>query len=106
MVKKPLICPDASPQRRFQAKESNIKAHQEMVDSDAFSVGTDAALLEYAQTLAETTNDMNSAAAAGYRLKGAVELLNRVKTLAELPKPSPITAMPSALRPTEPPRRA
>jgi len=85
------LTPASTPLQRFQAKDANLKNHQAMVDEDSFNVATDAALAEYVTNLAGGVKDMNTAAAAGFRLEsqrledhlvrsGMAELVERFKT--------------------------
>lgn len=102
---KPNLTPFSSPRERFQAKESNLKAHQDMVDGADFDAGADAALADYVTFVGDNVTDMNSAASAGFRIKGAVEFLRRFKTLGELPKPEPVSDLSGGLIPTDQPKR-
>lgn len=100
------LTPFASPIERFQGNTKFIKAHQDLIDDPAFDVGADAALCQFVTQLCDSVVDLNSAASAGYQVRGAVKYLRQLKTLAETPKPQPKQPDQSVLRPTEPSRRA
>ena len=103
-AKKPLTA-HASIRERFQSSLANLKAHQDMVDNDSFDRGADGALADLTTEIVGGIVDSNSAMAAGYRLKGAVEFLRRFKTFAEISepvKPAPVFA---PLKSTDQPRR-
>lgn len=78
-----------SPRTRFQSKPANLTNHRSMIDSEAFERASDAALAEYCLSLADQVRDGNTALAAGFRLLGAHEAFNVLKTLAD---PAPIFA--------------
>jgi len=77
------VNPNQQPKARFQASPDNIKKHRDLVDSREFERGADFALLQYVQSIKGTIVDGTSAMAAGFKIYGAVELLEQMKTLAE-----------------------
>lgn len=99
------LTPYSSPRQRFHGDTKVISDHQELIDEPAFDRGADASLVEFMTNLAETVIDLNTAASAGYQLRGAVRYLRQFKTLAETPKAAEKTQDMSALRPTDPIRR-
>jgi hypothetical protein len=104
-IKEKQTTPFSSIRERFQGNDANVRAHHDLVDSPAFDRGADAALADFTAEVALNIVDMNSAAAAGYRIRGAVDFLRRFKTFAEVPPPQQPQALPGALIPTDPPRR-
>jgi hypothetical protein len=75
-----------TPKERFQAHDGNVAAHQRLFTSLEFELSADAAMLEYADQLTRMrAGDGNAAAAAGFKLAGAMEFLNVLKDLAEKP---------------------
>ena len=76
-----------SPKQRFlSGPAANVHKHREMVVSDAFEKGADAAMLQYQIALCAQAKDGNSAMAAGFRFQGALEFLQAFRLLAETPK--------------------
>lgn len=75
--------PNASPKARFISNPRAISEHRQMVDSAAFSVGCDSALLQYQVLLSEQTKDGNTAMANGFKMQGATEVIAILKTISE-----------------------
>lgn len=59
------------------------------MDSREFERGTDFAMLQYCIVLTQNLPDDKAAAAAGYKMAGAMEYLLQVKMLGEVPPPAP-----------------
>lgn len=102
---KPSITPFSTPRDRFQSVQTNIEAHQNLIDSEAFERGSDAAMLEFCSVLSGSVANAESALAAGHQLKGAFAYLRKLKTLAEASKVEAKQGNPDVLQPTEPYRR-
>lgn len=77
------VSPNPSPRTRFQAINGAITAHKAMLENPFFERGTDFAMLEYQRLVAEQAKDGNSAMAVGFKMEGALEFLQTLKTLAE-----------------------
>jgi hypothetical protein len=99
------ITPFSSPKERFQSDAARIKFHQDLVDKDAFDVSTDAALAEFVTNIGRQASDPNRAMSVGFQLRGAIDFLHELKTLAEQPKPKAKAPNPDNLEPTDPFRR-
>lgn len=78
-----------TPKQRFLQNTRAVKDYVAILDSESFNTATDLAMLEYQQTLARQTTDALTASAAGFKLKGALEFLQLLKTL---PDTHPVTA--------------
>ena len=74
-----------SPKARFLSNPTNIKVHRVMVDGDVFQRACDVALLEYQGQCALTIRDQTSAMAVGLKKQGALEVIQTMKTLADVP---------------------
>jgi hypothetical protein len=72
-----------SPKARFMAVKRAIESHRQMLETPAFERATDMATMEYERLVAEQVRDGNSAMAAGFKIQGALEFLQILKTLAE-----------------------
>src|SRR5579863_3174313 len=72
-----------SAKSRFQIAAENIRLHRAMMELPAFERGMDAALLEYGSILSKQNTNGNEAMASGFKLQGALEYLQTLKTLAE-----------------------
>lgn len=82
--------PNAHAKARFMESNVRISNHREMIGSEAFEKGSDAALLHYIDIIAKSNNP-NEAMAIGLKIQGATEFLQTFKLLAETPKlPSPV----------------
>ncbi len=81
MAQPPNINP--SPKGRFQFTADNIRLHRAMLEHPSFDKSSDAALLEYAASLSKQNSNGNEAMASGFKLQGAMEFLQFLKTLAE-----------------------
>lgn len=77
------VNPNPSPRARFQKENGAVTAHRALLENPYFDKGADAAMLEYGSLVAQQAKDGNSAMAAGFRLQGAIEFLQVLKTLAE-----------------------
>jgi hypothetical protein len=76
-----------TPRDQFREKADNISLHRTLVDSPQFERGVHFTMLEYQRMLSTQVKDGNSAAAAGYKLQGAIEIMGVLRMLAE-PAPS------------------
>jgi hypothetical protein len=104
-AKKPEVTPFSSPRERFQSVDLAVRAHHDMVDKPSFNAGADSALAQYVTNQIQGIHDLNSAAACGFRIQGAVDFLSLFKTLAEIPKPGTPESVPGQLLNTDSPRR-
>jgi hypothetical protein len=80
-----------TPKERFQQSAARLGAHRALVDSEAFQVGIDHALLEFQHLVAGRVTDANSAAAAGMKIQGVKEFVDIFRMLSEtfaLPAPA------------------
>jgi hypothetical protein len=100
-VQPPTVTVFSSPKERYNASVTRITEHQNMVDSRAFELGADAAMLQLVEELADKVTDQLSACAAGYQLRGAVRYQRQLKQFAEPAKPLPIQEDLGALVPPE-----
>lgn len=81
------MIPIETPVQRFQTSPDNLSKHRKLVDSPEFQRALDFAMLDWSMEIAATVSDANSALRAGFALAGAVQFMDRLKTLAETPKP-------------------
>jgi hypothetical protein len=72
-----------SPRDSFRESKEHLSKHIEMVDSSTFERAAHTALLQYQTDLAAQVKDGNSAAAVGYKLQGALEIMGVLRNLAE-----------------------
>lgn len=72
-----------TPKQRFIQNTRALKDYVGILDNEAFQVATDLAMLEYQRTLSRQTTDALSASAAGFKLKGALEFLNTLRSLPD-----------------------
>lgn len=77
------VSPNPSPRVRFQAIPNAITQHKALLEKPEFDRAADYALMEYNRLTAEQVRDGNSAMAMGFKLQGALEYLQTLKTLAE-----------------------
>lgn len=74
------------PKHRFQESADNISKHREMVESRTFERAIDFALMQYQLLLAaETQRNPGAAAFSGLKATGAVEFVDVLKNLSEMP---------------------
>ena len=93
------------PAARFRLSGKKMSGHHNLVDSESFDTSSDAAMCQFVADLAVEATDLNAAACVGFRLRGAVEFLERFKTLGEMPKAPKRPDNLDNLRSTEPYRR-
>lgn len=72
-----------TPKQRFQQNTRLLKDYVTLIDADAFQQSLDLAMLEYQQSLTQETKDAMTASAAGFKLKGALEFMRVLKTMAD-----------------------
>ena len=72
-----------TPKQRFLQNTRAVKDYVGILDNEAFQVATDLAMLEYQQALTRQTTDALTASAAGFKLKGALEFLQTLRTLPD-----------------------
>jgi len=73
-----------TPKQRFQALGNKAMGdHRQMVDSSAFNIAVDMALLQYQRESTATIVDGNGAGSVGLRLQGAQEFINVLRNLSE-----------------------
>ena len=91
MADKPIINP--SPKTVVLKDPNWIRSHREMIQSPVCVNSINATLLEYQRALINRAKDGNEAAAAHYKITGALEFVNAFKNLAEpidsMSKPQP-----------------
>lgn len=77
-----------SPKQRFKANTDLVAGFNDIVDSSKMQAAFDAAFLEFTLNL-PVCNDMQTAAANGYRTEGARRFLNTLQGLnSDTPKQS------------------
>lgn len=79
-ISSPVINP--SPKTRFMSSKANVERHREMMQNDYLQTSLDFALLEYQAQVAVRTPE-NVAGAGHFRMLGALEFVQTLKTLAE-----------------------
>ncbi len=73
-----------NPKLRFQESADNVSKHRDLIASREFQRAADFALLQYEVILSNTPLDnFNMAASAHFRLLGAQEFLQVLRTLGE-----------------------
>lgn len=82
-TKSPEPVKNPTPKQRFLLNTRALKDYVGILDTDAFQTATDLAMLEYQQALSRGTTDALTASAAGYKLKGALEFLQTLRTLPD-----------------------
>ena len=85
-----------TPKSRFLANSTYINQHRDLITSDAFIRATDVGLNHYQVLLANQVTDGNTAMAAGFKLQGALEYVQTMRLLSEIPK-APTLAKPETL---------
>lgn len=75
-----------TPKKSFLAADAFVKAHQAVVDTPAFRVAAEAALLQMLVELPDTT-DPTVSLACYHRLVGARQYLNQLLAIADKAKP-------------------
>jgi hypothetical protein len=86
----PIVNP--SPAQRYRSNPTWVNQHRELIVSDPFMRAVDYGLLEYASLLAKQNENGNSAMAGGFKLQGAMELVQTLRHLSEFPRTvAPIT---------------
>lgn len=76
-----------SPKLLFRVNTVKVKNHISMVSSPVLKESIDVALLEYQHRLAGNTAESNGAAAAMFKIKGALEFIDELYKLAYAPEP-------------------
>ena len=74
-----------SPKALFRANAVKVRNHSDMIRSPVMKESMDVALLEYQFKLATNTAEQNGAAAAMFKIKGALEFIDEFLRLAEAP---------------------
>ncbi len=72
-----------TPRERFRESGDNISKNRNLVDSPEFQRCIDFSLLEYQVLLSRQITDGNSSMANGFKLQGALEIVNVMRNLAE-----------------------
>ena len=75
-----------TPKLRFQQSKPFMEAHRDMLASDEFARGVDAAMLQYQTELALNCKDQYSSMAMGLRLLGAQEFVAKLWELGHIPE--------------------
>lgn len=76
-----------TPREQFRQSGDNITKHRNLVDSPEFERAVRFGLLEYQVLLAGQIRDGNSAMATGFKLQGALELMQVMRNLSETAAP-------------------
>jgi hypothetical protein len=85
----PIVNP--SPAQRFRSNPTYVNQHRELIVSDPFQRAVDFGLLEYQSLLVKQNENANTALAAGFKLQGALELIQTLRMLSEVPRqPTPV----------------
>lgn len=82
-----------TPSERFKLNKELVDGYLGIISSPIYQQSVDFGLLEFVNDLADTVKDGNSAAAAGFKLAGAIAVLNSIRDLSRIPeikKPAPI----------------
>lgn len=72
-----------SPKARFQQASDNISKHRALISTHEFQRACDYALLDYQSTLAKQMTTANDAAANHFKITGALEFIQAMRTLGE-----------------------
>lgn len=80
-----------SPKLRFLSVESNTKSHYALIERDDLQRSLDYALAQYQLLLSLEAKDANAAAAAHFKITGALEFLHQFKYLGEMATPQKVT---------------
>ena len=83
-TREPLANP--TPAQRFRDAPDNIRKHRDMIDSHEFQRAADFAMLEYQVRLTMSANPA-PADVIGQRITGALEFLQVMRFLGEVPQP-------------------
>ena len=102
---KPPLTPHSGPAERFRYDDRDVLQFRQLTDTQVFNKGAEAAFAQYCVELADYATDLNTAAAVGFRLRGASEILAMIKTLCEPPKAKPEMPSFGTLKPTDQPKR-
>jgi hypothetical protein len=76
-----------SPKLQFMSDPKRVSAHRNTMQMPQIQDSINMALLNYQRELFARVNDANGSAAAGLKLKGALEFVDEFLRLAEAPKP-------------------
>jgi hypothetical protein len=76
------------PKARFQESGDNVSKHRDLVDTGEFQRAVDFGILQYVAACTREIRDGNSAMAVGFKIAGAMEVLNTIRMLSEnIPQP-------------------
>jgi hypothetical protein len=84
-----------TPKKDFQEKKQFAGAHRDLVLSTPFREALHAALVDYVTSFT-SVSDPEIAAANCHRIEGAIDFINRLLNVAEMPK-TPPTPQPTNL---------
>lgn len=74
-----------NPKQAFRASGVKVSNHRKTMESPILRESLDTALLHYQFLLAGSTQDSNGAAAAMFKIKGALEFIDVLYRLSEAP---------------------
>ncbi len=77
-----------SPKTLFLVNSAKVKNHNSMIGSPVLKESIDTALLEYQLRLAGNTQESNGAAAAMFKIKGALEFVDELYKLSSARQPT------------------
>ena len=86
--KAPEPAKNPTPKQRFLQNTRLVKDYVGLIDTDSFHFAVDLAMLEYQRALARKTTDALSASASGFKMQGALEFLEILKTLPDTVVPA------------------
>ncbi len=86
-----------SPKFLFRSSSIKVKNHIAAMSSPVLKESIDTALLEYQLKLAAGTAESNGAAAAMFKIKGALEFVDELYKLAEAPQVRQSTKEPAKI---------
>lgn len=75
-----------TPKQQFMASSRKVSAHRNTMQMEPIQEGLNMAMLQYQLLLATSTQDSNGAAAAMFKIKGALEFIDVFLKLGESPK--------------------
>jgi len=81
----PLMNP--APKERFMAVPSHVHQHRETMVSDSFERAADLAMLQHMARCTQNLENNEQAAAAAWRIAGALEYALTLRMLGEAPQP-------------------
>lgn len=80
------IIVNPSPKTRLMASKPLLEAHRNLMQMPDLRTSFDFALLEYQGQLCSRANDGNTAAASLFKIQGALEFINVLLKLGEVPE--------------------